>query len=267
MTSPPQPDTLTPAPPAAPPLLRLVDLGRAWSGRPVLQHIDLSLQAGERVALIGPSGGGKSTLIKLMAGALRPSHGRIEVQGRSMAGFSWRELQAFRARCRVVEQHSLLVAQSTVHRNVVSGLLSGWSWPRVLWAALWPVARERVQRVLQPLGLADQQWALAGELSGGQMQRVAIARALISEPDILLADEPTASLDPHTARAVTQLIIDAALARQMTLVFCTHWFDIVRRDCTRVIGLRDGQLLFDLPPAQVTPAQLEQLYAGSDERL
>ena len=103
MTSPPQPDTLTPAPPAAPPLLRLVDLGRAWSGRPVLQHIDLSLQAGERVALIGPSGGGKSTLIKLMAGALRPSHGRIEVQGRSMAGFSWRELQAFRARCRVVE--------------------------------------------------------------------------------------------------------------------------------------------------------------------
>ncbi|MFY9459226.1 MAG: ATP-binding cassette domain-containing protein [Aquabacterium commune] len=120
-----QPEPAKPAP-----MLRLHDIGRAWSGRPALQHIDLSLQAGERVALIGPSGGGKSTLIKLMAGALRPSQGRIEVQGRTMGDFSWRELQAFRARCRVVEQHSLLVAQSTVHRNVVSGLLSGWSWPR-----------------------------------------------------------------------------------------------------------------------------------------
>ena len=251
----------------ASPALRLHDIGRAWSGRPVLQHIDLSLSAGERVALIGPSGSGKSTLIKLMSGALRPSTGRIEVQGRDMGDFTWRELQAFRARCRVVEQHSLLVTQSTVHRNVVSGLLSGWSWPRTLWAALWPVERERVRQVLQPLGMAEHQWALAGELSGGQMQRVAIARALISEPDILLADEPTASLDPHTARAVTQLIVDTAKARQMTLVFCTHWFDIVRRDCTRVIGLRGGQRCFDLPPEQVTPAQLEQLYAGSDERL
>lgn len=256
-----------PTTPPSAPLLRLHDLGRAWAGRPALEHIDLSLHAGERVALIGPSGGGKSTLIKLMAGALRPSTGHIAVAGRDMAGFSWRELQAFRARCRVVEQHSLLVAQSTVHRNVVSGLLSGWSWPRVLLAALWPVGRERVRRVLQPLGLGELQWALAGELSGGQMQRVAIARALISEPDILLADEPTASLDPHTARTVTQLITDAARSRQMTLVFCTHWFDIVRRDCTRVIGLREGHVLFDLPPAEVTLAQLEQLYAGSNERL
>ncbi|HET6787860.1 MAG TPA: ATP-binding cassette domain-containing protein, partial [Aquabacterium sp.] len=121
--------------------------------------------------------------------------------------------------------------------------------------------------VLESLGMASHQWTRAADLSGGQMQRVAIARALIAEPELLLADEPTASLDPHTARQVTRLIIDAAKARHMALVFCTHWYDIVKDDCTRVIGLRDGTMLFDLPPEQVTPHHWEQLYAGSGERI
>ena len=179
---------------------------------------------------------------KVMAGALRPSQGRIEVQGRSMGDFSWRELQAFRARCRVVEQHSLLVAQSTVHRNVVSGLLSGWSWPRVLWAALWPVARERVQRVLQPLGLADQQWALAGELSGGQMQRVAIARALINEPLLLLADEPTGNLDRDTAETVAELLLDLHRQQQTILIVVTHSAELAAKFPIR-FELADKKLL------------------------
>lgn len=249
------------------PELHLRDVGRHWGERPTLQRITLSLSAGERVALIGPSGGGKSTLIKLLAGSLRPTAGVIEVNGRAMHDFSWPELQRYRSRCRIVEQQSLLVPQSTVHSNVLSGLLSIWPWHKVLRAALWPIERQRVRTVLQQLGVAEHQWAKAGELSGGQMQRVAIARALIADPAILLADEPTASLDPHTARAVTRQIIEAAQARHMSLVFCTHWFDIVKRDCTRVIGLQNGQILFDLPPDQVSPSQLDQLYAGSGERI
>lgn len=247
--------------------LQLRQVGRCWSGLHVLRQISLRLSAGERVALVGPSGGGKSTLIRLMAGSLRASEGQIAVNGRDMADFSWGELQRYRSRCRIVEQQSLLVPQSTVHRNVLSGLASTWSWHQVLRAALWPVERERVRAVLDPLGMAAHQWARAADLSGGQMQRVAIARALIAEPELLLADEPTASLDPHTARQVTRLIIDAAKARHMALVFCTHWYDIVRDDCTRVIGLRDGAMLFDLPPEQVTASHWEQLYAGSGERI
>jgi phosphonate transport system ATP-binding protein len=249
------------------PELQLRSVGRRWSGQPTLQHITMSLGPGERVALIGPSGGGKSTLMQLMAGALRPSEGVIEVNGRAMNDFSWAELQQYRSRCRIVEQQSMLVPQSTVHSNVLSGLLSTWPWYKVLLASLYPIERQRVHEVLQSLDMAGYQWAKAGELSGGQMQRVAIARALIAEPALLLADEPTASLDPNTARAVTRQIIEAARARHMSLIFCTHWFDIVKRDCTRVIGLKAGEIMFDLVPEQVSSDQLDRLYAGSGERI
>jgi phosphonate transport system ATP-binding protein len=247
--------------------IALNGVSRYWADQAVVKQVSFGLAAGERVALIGPSGGGKSTLLRLLAGALRPTAGVIEVAGRDMAAFSWRELQRHRSRCRIVDQQHLLVPQSTVHANVLSGLLSTWPWHKALLASLMPVEVARVAALLAQLGIAEHQWRLAGELSGGQMQRVAIARALISDPAIMLADEPTASLDPHTARAVTSQIIEAAKARHMTLVFCSHAFDVVRQDCTRVIGLRDGEVVLDRLPEQVGDEQLEQLYAGSNERL
>lgn len=249
------------------PAIQLKGIGRAWSGKPSLADVSLTLRPGERVALIGPSGGGKSTLIRIVAGALRPTTGTVEVDGQVLADFSWRDIQRYRSACRIVEQQSLLVPQSTVHGNVLSGLLSAWPWHRVLLAALVPVERERVATVLGQLGIQGHQWSRAAELSGGQMQRVAIARALISEPSILLADEPTASLDPNTAKAVTAQLVGLARSRGMSLVFCTHWFDIVRADCTRVVGLRQGRVLFDCTPEAVTEARLADLYAGSHERI
>lgn len=249
------------------PEIHLKGVSRHWGGRPTIKGVSLRLSAGERVALIGPSGGGKSTLIRLIAGALRPTEGRIEVAGQAMADFSWRDIQRFRSRCRIVEQQSLLVPQSTVHGNVLSGLVSTWPWHKTLMASLVPIERARVGLMLEQLGIAHYQWARAGELSGGQMQRVAIARALIANPAILLADEPTASLDPNTAKSVTKQIVELAKARSMSLVFCTHWFDIVKRDCTRVIGLRAGEVIFDCDPDQVSDPRLEHLYAGSGERI
>lgn len=240
-------------------------VSRHWSDTPVLHNITLRIRAGERVALIGPSGAGKSTLIRLMAGALRPTGGSIEIAGRPMADFSWADLQGYRSQCRIIEQQSCLVPQSSVHSNVVSGLLSTWSWHKALIAALMPMESARVHAVLQQLGIAEHQWSRADELSGGQIQRVAIARALIANPVLLLADEPTASLDPSTAKSVTQQIVDVAKQRGMSLVFCTHWLDIVKNDCTRVIGLRAGEVLFDALPALVTAADLERLYAGSHQ--
>lgn len=249
------------------PTVQLSHVSRHWGGQPVLDDINLRLGPGERIALIGPSGAGKSTLIRLIAGALRATSGQIDIDGRPLAGMSWRALQRYRSGCRIVEQQNLLVPQASVHRNVVSGLLPTWPWYKALQAALMPVEVARVAALLQSLGMADHQWDKAGELSGGQMQRVAIARALIANPGLLLADEPTASLDPHTAKAVTRLIVEQARHRAMSLVFCTHWFDIVRQDCTRVIGLRAGHVLFDCAPADVTEDRLAQLYAGSHERL
>jgi phosphonate transport system ATP-binding protein len=251
----------------AAPIVQLTHVSRHWGDQAVLQDINLRLGEGERIALIGPSGAGKSTLIRLLAGALRATAGSIDINERPLADFSWRALQRYRATCRIVEQQNLLVPQASVHSNVVSGLLPNWPWYKALQAALMPVEVARVAALLQSLGLADHQWDKAGELSGGQMQRVAIARALIANPGLLLADEPTASLDPHTAKTVTRLIVEQARTRAVSLVFCTHWFDIVRQDCTRVIGLRGGHLLFDCTPAEATEDRLAQLYAGSHERI
>jgi phosphonate transport system ATP-binding protein len=248
------------------PDLSLKEVSKAWGSKPSLRRINLRIGASERVALIGPSGGGKSTLIRIMAGALRPTQGTVEVNGNGLHLLSWKQLQGYRAGCRIVEQHSLLVHQSTVHHNVVAGLLPRWKWYQALHASLFVVERERVGALLHQLGIGAYQWSRAGDLSGGQMQRVAIARALIADPQILMADEPTASLDPNTARAVTQQIVDMARRRNVSLVFCTHWFDIVRNDCTRVVGLRDGQITFDCAPGDVSDPMLKKLYEGSNER-
>ena len=249
------------------PHIKLAGVSRVWGTRAALKDVTTEVAPGDRVALIGPSGGGKSTLIRIMAGSLKPSSGSMVVNDKKLQNLTWREIQSYRSTCRIVEQHSLLVPQISVHGNVIAGLVSTWPWHKTLRAALYPIERERVSGVLSQLGIGNRQWCKAGSLSGGQMQRVAIARALISNPSILLADEPTASLDPNTAKAVTEQIIGLAHERQMSLVFCTHWFDIVRDSCTRVIGLRDGTVQFDMAPGQVTQARLNELYAGTNERI
>lgn len=249
------------------PHIKLTGISRTWGARTALSNISTEVAPGDRIALIGPSGGGKSTLIRIMAGSLKPSAGYMVVNNKKLQSLSWKEIQSYRSTCRIVEQHSLLVPQISVHGNVIAGLVSTWPWHKTLRAALYPMERELVCKVLSQLGIGDRQWCKASSLSGGQMQRVAIARALISNPTILLADEPTASLDPNTAKSVTQQIIDLANERHMSLVFCTHWFDIVRDSCTRVIGLRAGAVHFDMKPSEVTQDRLDELYAGTNERI
>jgi phosphonate transport system ATP-binding protein len=246
--------------------ISLRGVGKVWGTKRTLGQIDLDIAPSDRIALIGPSGGGKSTLIRIIAGSLRASEGSVCVDGQELKSLSWKHLQQFRARCRIVEQQSLLIPQASVHHNVLAGLLPQWRWYQALKASLTKTEIEKVSSVLNQLGIASFQWSRAGDLSGGQMQRVAIARALISEPQLLLADEPTASLDPNTARSVTQEIVRVAHQRHVSLVFCTHWFEIVRDECTRVVGLRDGRVAFDCPPADVDDFLLKRLYEGSHER-
>lgn len=249
------------------PSFRLENVSRQWGERVAVNGISLDIDPGEILALVGPSGGGKSTVIRMLAGVLRPSKGIVRVSDRDIATFSSKELRRHRTQCRIVEQNHLLVPQLSVHQNIVAGQTPFWPWYKVVAAALWPLEKKRVQSLLDSLGIAEHQWQLASELSGGQMQRVTIARALISEPSALLADEPTASLDPVTARSVTEIIIREARKRHVTLVFCTHWLDMVLGHVDRVIGLRDGCLVLDVEPSELTQAALDYLYEGSYERI
>ncbi len=240
---------------------------RQWGDHYALRDLTLNIRCGEIVALIGPSGSGKSTLIRLLAGALKPTAGVILADGQNIQKLSPSQLRRHRAKCRIVEQTHMLVPQLSVHQNVIAGQLSHWPWLKVSAAALWPLYKASVQQLLQSLSIAEHQWKLASQLSGGQMQRVAIARALAAEPSIILADEPTASLDPVTAQTVTEMLVRQAEQRGITLIFCTHWLDNIMPHCDRIIGLHDGRLLLDGAPSSVSSEALDHLYSGSNERI
>jgi phosphonate transport system ATP-binding protein len=248
----------------SPPQFSLKGCGRAWRERIALQDITLEIPAGQRVVLAGPSGGGKTTLIRLLAGALRPSSGAVRADGADLSALSSRDLRRHRARCGVVHQHALLVGQLSVHANVTAGRLAHWSALRTLLSMGVPQERARTLARLEQVGLADRQWDRASDLSGGQQQRVAIARALVSDPSVILADEPTASLDPATAQDVVELLLERS--QGASLFISTHWTSLVLPHVDRLLGVRDGQVTLDLPAAEVTDADLEALYAGSRER-
>lgn len=227
------------------PLFRLTDVTRRWKGVDALKGISLDIRAGEIILLAGPSGSGKSTLMRILTGALRPTSGRVEVNGVDLASMTPHELRKYKRTCALVEQGNLLVPQLNVHRNVLVGLLSNWPWHRVLLSALWPLERERVGALLSDLGLGDRQWELTANLSGGQQQRVAVARALISSPMVIVADEPTASLDAAHAVQVTQMMVEAARKANATLILCTHWVSLAIPYMERLIGIRDGVVTVD----------------------
>ncbi len=204
--------------------------------------------------------------MRLLNATLRVSSGAVMIDDEDVETFSRRKLLSHRRTVGLVSQGSHLVPQLTVHNNVVAGRLPYWRWYRTLASLVMPLERELVARHLDQVGLADRQWDTTSTLSGGQQQRVAIARALVGKPALVLADEPTASLDPATASEVTKLLLEATSETHVTLIFCTHSIRDITGIMDRIIGLRDGEVHMDAPAPEVSEADLDALYAGSDER-
>jgi phosphonate transport system ATP-binding protein len=247
-----------------PPLLELRDTGRSWGARSALQALSLSIPSGQCVALVGPSGSGKTTLIRLLAGALVATDGVVEAGGEDLHQLGHRALQRYRARCGIVPQSQALVRQLSVHHNVLAGLLAEWPWYRIASSLLIRTAASRVREVLDQVGIGDRQWDPVSVLSGGQQQRVAVARALIRDPLVILADEPTASLDPATALDIGDLVVGQARRRGATLVFSTHHLSHVLDHVDRVIGLREGRVVLDKSAQDFDHGALDALYANGN---
>ena len=246
----------------SPPILELREAGRDWGSRSALRGLSLRIPAGECVAVVGPSGSGKTTLLRLLAGALAASEGEVLVGERDLCSLGHRDLQRYRARCGIVPQSQALVRPLSVHRNVLAGLLPEWPWYRVVASLLVRSEVERVRAVLDGVGIGDRQWDPVSILSGGQQQRVAVARALMREPLLLLADEPTASLDPTTAVEIMELLVGLARERGATLVISTHHLSQVVDHVDRVIGLRRGRIVLDAPRHDLSDEALDGLYSG-----
>ncbi|HEU4733344.1 MAG TPA: ATP-binding cassette domain-containing protein, partial [Kofleriaceae bacterium] len=219
---------------------------------------------GERVAVIGPSGAGKTTLFRLLNGTLRPSAGSLRFAGRDVAALSPREARAMRRRIGTIHQQSLLVPSLSVLDNTLCGALGSWSLARAVRTAIAPARAdvERAMRALEQVELTDKRAARADELSGGQQQRVAIARLIMQDPEVILADEPFAALDPALTESIAALLLGLADAGR-TLVCTLHDVELALRLFPRVIALRHGGVAFDAPSAAVSRRALDELYRGA----
>ncbi len=242
-----------------PPVVRLRGVACRFGQHQALCGIDLTVHAGERVAVLGASGAGKSTLLSLLNGSVRPSEGTIEVFGQDLGGLAPSRLRALQRRIGTVSQRLDLIEQVRVLHNVNAGRLGAWSLQRAIGSLVWPRPDAQITSALRRVGM---EWALherTERLSGGERQRVAVARLLVQAPDLILADEPVSSLDPTRAAETLELL--RAPAEQATLVVSLHQPELAREHCTRAVGLREGGVVFDVPVAELTDALLSDLYA------
>jgi phosphonate transport system ATP-binding protein len=246
------------------PAVHLRQAGLHLAGRDVLAGLDLTVEPGERVAVIGPSGAGKSSLLSLLNGTASPTSGEVRVLGEDLGRLGARARRSVQRRIGTVHQNLLLTPSLKVVHNVSAGLLGEWSLPGAAWSLLAPRETKGVHDALAVLGLEDRLRARTGDLSGGEQQRVAIARALVQSPDLLLADEPIASLDPVRAQRVVDVLLDLNERYGTTLLVGLHDVDVALRRFDRVLGLRAGRLAFDLPAAEVGAGLCEDLFAGAE---
>jgi phosphonate transport system ATP-binding protein len=232
------------------------------NGQRALRTVTLAARRGERIAVIGPSGAGKTTLLRLLGASLRPTEGRVAALDENPWQLSARGLRRLRARIGLVHQAPPIPPRLRVITAVLAGRLGTWSTGRALASLLYPADIAGARHALARLDLADRLFDRCDRLSGGQLQRVGIARVLYQQPELLLADEPVSSLDPALADAAVGELVAQSEATGCTLVASLHAVDLALKWFPRLVGMRDGQLSFDLPATEVTAGLLHELYAS-----
>ena len=238
---------------------------RYGAGRPeVLKGISLSFAARGVVAIIGPSGTGKSTFIRCINRLVEPTSGEILFKGTDVARVGRRELRHVRRRIGMVFQEYNLVERLTVMENVLCGRL-GYVPAWRAWLRRYPAADvEQAFEILDMVGLGDYAHQRADSLSGGQRQRVGIARAVMQDPDLLLADEPTSSLDPKTSVEIMELLAQVAARRDIPVLINIHDVSLARRFADRIVGMSQGTVVYDGPPSDLRDEHLRTIYGGED---
>lgn len=232
-----------------------------------LQGLDLRVAAGEALAIIGPSGAGKTSLLQLLACALPPSAGQLSLDGASPWQLPARALQGLRRRLFLAPQTPPLPPRQRVVTAVLAAALPQWGLLRSLFSLFYPREAGRAEAALARFELADKLWERVDRLSGGERQRVGLARALVSEAKLWLIDEPLSALDPARAETALRVLVEEAAARGVTLVASLHHVELALAAFPRIVGLREGRIEFDLPAAEVSAERLAALYAQHEAEL
>lgn len=226
-----------------------------------LKRVTLDIPSGEQVAIIGPSGAGKTTLLQLLACALRPAGGSVLLDDHNPWTLSTRKLQQLRGRLFLAPQVPPLPPRQRVVTSVLAGRLPHQGLWQSLRSLVYPTGIAQADAALARFDVADKLFARVDRLSGGERQRVGLARALLSQANLLLVDEPLSALDPARAGQAVATLTQAASERGATLVATLHDVPVALQHFPRIVGLRAGEVVFDLPASQVTPSLLEDLYA------
>jgi phosphonate transport system ATP-binding protein len=249
-------------------ILRVEKLTKIYpNGVRALNDVSFDAPKGQFVAVIGLSGSGKSTLLRCINRLVEPTAGRVIFDGKDVTAANDAELRRIRRRIGMVFQNFNLVHRSSVLTNVLAGRLGYVSPVWSLVNRFPPHDVERAHQQLARVGLADKAANRADALSGGQQQRVGIARALMQNPDIILADEPVASLDPVLAHSIMQYLEQINQKDGVTVLCSLHFLDLVHRYADRVIALNEGQLVFDGLPTEIDDHKFKEIYGKEAERV
>ncbi len=242
-------------------VLKIDDLVvRYNNGEDVLRGVSLELQRNEVVGLIGASGSGKSTLLRAVHRLVEPAAGMVILDGVNLSGLASGELRQARLRMGMIFQEHALVGRLTVMENVLCGTLGRTGFWNSVRRHFDPDDVGEAFRLLERMGIDGLEDRRCDELSGGQKQRVGIARALIQHPDVLLVDEPTASLDPAASARIMSLITEVCAEGNLAAIINLHDVPLARRFCPRILGLHGGKIVFDGPPSALDDEILTQVY-------
>ena len=244
-------------------ILDIKKLVKAYTaGKTVLKGIDLVIDQPEIVGIIGPSGTGKSTLLRAINRLIDSTSGEILFHGEDLAKISGRRLREARRRIGMVFQEYNLVERLSVMENLLTGRL-GYISAFQGWLRRFPQADiDHAYSLLKIVGLQDFVNQRADSLSGGQRQRVGIARALMQQPDLLLADEPTSSLDPKTSVEIMELLQGVVATNNIPVLINIHDVELAKRYANRIVGMTGGEIVFDGPPEQLDADKLKAIYGG-----
>ena len=242
------------------PVFELRQVSQQFGQFSALSQINLQIYAGERVALVGSSGVGKSTLLRLLNGTLFPNQGEVWALGHCLNRLSAKKLRRVQRQIGTIYQQFHLVNSLSVIHNVNAGHLGNWPFWKAALSLVHPLEAETATKALHRVGIPEKLYDRTDQLSGGQQQRVAIARALVQDPMAILADEPVSSLDPELSREIMDILRNLAQIEGKTLVVSLHSIDLAKSHCDRIIGLKAGQILFDLPSTDLSDSLITQIY-------
>ena len=232
------------------------------NGVQALKNITLSAKAGECIAVIGASGSGKTSLLSILVTALKPTGGSVALNGKNPWSLSSGELKRLRSRIGLVHQAPPIPSRQRVITAILAGRLGQWPLWKSIASLIYPLDIAGARACLERLDLSDRLFERCDCLSGGQLQRVGVARALYQAPDLLLADEPISAMDPVLSDLIISELMNEAKERKITLVASLHAVDVALRWFPRIIGVRNGEIAFDLPAEKVTQDLLKQLYSS-----